>query len=145
MAGDSDDESDLLAALGAYSAAGAGSSSDSDDDGICNVDTSAVAQILAGRHSSDASNFGALADALQSVAAAGSSVALDELQTDDIQVSSPIAATFPCDSTALLTRMPPSSCELRGLLLLNHRFPIASYLSAALQQAMSEQPPRFLQ
>jgi hypothetical protein len=143
MADDSDDEADLLAALGAYSATGAGS--DSDDDGICNVDTSAVAQILAGRQSSDASNFGALADALQSVAAAGSSVALDELQTDDIQVTSPIVAISRCVSTALLTRMPPSTCELHGSLLLNHHYPIASCLSAALQQATSDQPPRCLQ
>ena len=68
MNDDNDDEAELLAALSAFSVTGEGSVSDSDDDGVSAVDTSAVAQLLAGRRSSDVGDFGALAEALQSIA-----------------------------------------------------------------------------
>ena len=68
MNDDNDDEADLLAALSAFSVTGEGSVSDSDDDGLSAVDTSAVAQLLAGRRSSDVGDFGALAEALRSIA-----------------------------------------------------------------------------
>lgn len=87
MSDDSNDEADLLAALNSFNPADAGGSSDSDDDGISAVDTSAVSLILAARHSSDAANFASLADALQSVAAAESSVAMTELEPTEAQVS----------------------------------------------------------
>jgi hypothetical protein len=87
MSDDSNDEADLLAALNSFNPADAGGSSDSDDDGITAVDTSAVALILATRHSSDAADFASLADALQSVAAAESSVAMTELEPTEAQVS----------------------------------------------------------
>ena len=68
MNDDNDDEAELLAALSAFSVTGEGSVSDSDDDGLSAVDTSAVAQLLAGRRSSDVADFGALAEALQGMA-----------------------------------------------------------------------------
>ena len=86
MAHDSDDDSELLAALNAFDVTAAGSSSDSDDDRAGDVDTSAVCRILAGRHSADASDFGALADALQSVASSGIAPAYQDDVVDQLQV-----------------------------------------------------------
>jgi hypothetical protein len=90
MGDDSDDESELLAALSAFSVNNALSSSgsDDDDDGMASVDTSAVARLLAGRQSSDTCDFGALADALQTAAAVDSSTVLEELLPDELQVTS---------------------------------------------------------
>ena len=84
MGDDSDEEAELRAALAAFGANGGGSNSDSDDDGISEVDTSAVARILAARQSSD---FGALADALQTAAVAAGPDAEDAALSDELQVT----------------------------------------------------------
>jgi hypothetical protein len=94
MAHESDDDSELLAALNAFDVTAAGSSSDSDDDRAPDIDTSAISRILAGRHSADASDYGALADALQSVASADIAPAHQDAVLDELQVcASSVAAT----------------------------------------------------
>ncbi len=85
MENDSNDEADLLAAIDAFCVTDEGSGSDSDDDGVASVDTSAVALILAGRRSCDAAGFGALAEAL-SAAATSSCAAASEVVCSEIQV-----------------------------------------------------------
>jgi hypothetical protein len=94
MAHESDDDAELLAALNAFDITAAGSSSDSDDDPAPDIDTSAISRILAGRHSADASDYGALADALQSVASADIAPAHQDAVLDELQVcASSVAAT----------------------------------------------------
>jgi hypothetical protein len=88
MADDSNDEADLLAALESFCVTDAGSSSDSDDDSVAMVDTSAVSQLLAGRRSCDAADFGALAEALKSVIVTSSGVSDPETAHSEIQVCS---------------------------------------------------------
>jgi hypothetical protein len=88
MGDDSDEEAELRAALAAFGDNGGSSNSDSDDDdGISKVDTSAVARILAARQSSDASDFGALADALQTAAVATDADAEDDTLANELQVT----------------------------------------------------------
>lgn len=90
MENDSNDEADLLAAIDAFCVTDAGSDSDSDDDGVSSVDTSAVALILAARRSCDAAGFGALAEAL-SAAATSSCPAVSEVMCSEIQVRPRVA------------------------------------------------------
>ncbi len=131
MSDDSNDEADLLAALNSYNPADAGGSSDSDDDGIALIDTSAVALILAARHSSDAANFGALADALQSVAAELSSVAITELEPTEVQVNAARERGGRSQTLNTLSR----TAGPRGQQPWKLRCQIAGRLSAALRKA----------
>ena len=87
MGDDSDEEAELRAALAAFGDNGGSSNSDSDDDGISKVDTSAVVRILAARQISDGSDFGALADALQTAAVAAGADAEDDTLSNALQVT----------------------------------------------------------
>jgi hypothetical protein len=143
MEDDSEDESELLAALAAFGANDVDGSSGSDDehDGIASVDTSAVARVLASRKCSDSCSFGALADALQTAAAAESAATWDEVLPDELQVMNVtgfalcLRAAHACSQGIRAARIAALEASLSDCKLL------ASSVSASFEASSYTPPP----